>query len=218
MDRLHSKDFPVHERQNRRTTIEVYRPPSRTNQKSDLICTKTNIETSSSPFSQAFISKDEDANTEHNQDKPRFDRQQSPTPQFTFATVSDNAIKSPVSTFTTPLFTELTKPTHRRSLLAHFVKALSPLMACTGGSINPFQHHVLPMSAVSPAVLYAILALSSAHLEYRGTRNRESSLEFHLYAIAEVQKSVNQKIITEETIAAIVVLIYYEMVSIFLIK
>ncbi|TLD37978.1 hypothetical protein E2P81_ATG03653 [Venturia nashicola] len=67
------------------------------------------------------------------------------------------------------------------------------------------------MSAHSPPLLNAILALSCAHLEYKGIFNEEKSLDIHTRALQELGEAVKNNEATDETLAAIVMLIYYEV-------
>jgi hypothetical protein len=80
-------------------------------------------------------------------------------------------------------------------------------------TVNPFQQLILPMSARSPPLLNAILALSCAHLEHRGILNEEKSLDFHTRALQELGETIKYNDTSDEILAAIVMLIYYEVVS-----
>lgn len=61
----------------------------------------------------------------------------------------------------------------------------------------------------------AIFALSSAHLEYRGIENEEKSLDFHNRALQGLAQLIeqNQHANREEVLGAIMLLVYYEVVS-----
>lgn len=108
---------------------------------------------------------------------------------------------------------EIVEARNRRSLLSHFTDVLSPLIVFTVEEIvNPFQQLVLPMSAHSTPLLNAILALSCAHLEYRGIFNEEKSLDFHTRALQELGETIKHDEASDEILAAIVMLIYYEVV------
>lgn len=120
-----------------------------------------------------------------------------------------------------PLFSEYTSIRGRRLLLDHFSNVLSHLIVLReDDGHNPFQQLVLPMSRRSPAVASAIYALASAHLEFRGvapdpeaTENR--SILFHTEAARNLAEMIergaegNQN----ELLAAVILLIYYEVVS-----
>lgn len=109
---------------------------------------------------------------------------------------------------------EIVEARNRRALMSHFTDVLSPLMVFTvEETVNPFQQLVLPMSARSPPLLNAILALSCAHLEYRGIFNEEKSLDFHTRALQELGETIKNNDASDEILAAIVMLIYYEVVS-----
>jgi hypothetical protein len=62
----------------------------------------------------------------------------------------------------------------------------------------------------------AIYALSCAHLEYRGVENEEKSLDFHNKALQGLAQLIDQKeqASREEVLGAIMLLVYYEVVSI----
>lgn len=111
---------------------------------------------------------------------------------------------------------EIVEERNRRSLMSHFTDMLSPLIVFTvEETVNPFQKLVMPMSAHSPPLLNAILALSCAHLEYKGIFNEERSLDFHTRALQELGETIKNNEASDETLAAIVMLIYYEVVSLF---
>jgi hypothetical protein len=61
----------------------------------------------------------------------------------------------------------------------------------------------------------AIFALSSAHLEHRGIENEEKSLDFHNRALQGLAKLIeqNDQRNKEEVLGAIMLLVYYEVVS-----
>lgn len=116
-----------------------------------------------------------------------------------------------------PLFSEFTTIKGRRGLLDHFSNVLSHLIVLREDESNPFQQLVLPMSRQSPAVASAIYALSSAHLEFRGVAGvvEKRSIEFHSEAARNLANLIergaqgNQN----ELLAAVILLIYYEVVS-----
>lgn len=61
----------------------------------------------------------------------------------------------------------------------------------------------------------AMFALSSAHMEYRGVENEEKSLDFHNKALQGLAKLIqqNDQAYREEILGAIMLLVYYEVVS-----
>jgi hypothetical protein len=61
----------------------------------------------------------------------------------------------------------------------------------------------------------AIYALASAHLEYRGVQNAEKSVYFHNQAIQGLARLIEQggDVNRNELLAAIMLLVYYEVVS-----
>lgn len=130
------------------------------------------------------------------------------------ARIAPVPLASPRLDFRSPLFMEIVEARNRRALMSHFTDVLSPLMVFTvEETVNPFQQLVLPMSARSPPLLNAILALSCAHLEYRGIFNEEKSLDFHTRALQELGETIKNNDASDEILAAIVMLIYYEVVS-----
>jgi hypothetical protein len=130
------------------------------------------------------------------------------------AMIAPMTAASPLLSLRSPLFIEFAEARNRRVLLGHFTDVLSPLMVFTEETGNPFQQLVLPMSASSPPLLNAILALSSAHMEYRGIYNKEKSLDFHTRALKELGEVIERQDAGDEILAAIVMLIYYEVVSV----
>lgn len=123
---------------------------------------------------------------------------------------------TPRSELNMPLFSEVTTIKGRRGLLDHFSNVLSHLIVLREDGSNPFQQLVLPMSRQSPAVASAIYALSSAHLEFRGVAGvKKKSIEFHSEAARNLANLIergtqgNQN----ELLAAVILLIYYEVVS-----
>ncbi|TID25867.1 hypothetical protein E6O75_ATG03730 [Venturia nashicola] len=128
------------------------------------------------------------------------------------ARIAPMPLTSPLLDFRSPLFMEIVEQRNRRSLMSHFTDMLSPLIVFTvEETVNPFQQLILPMSAHSPPLLNAILALSCAHLEYKGIFNEEKSLDIHTRALQELGEAVKNNEATDETLAAIVMLIYYEV-------
>jgi hypothetical protein len=137
----------------------------------------------------------------------------SPSQDSTLAMIAPMPMASPLLGLRSPLFMEFAEARNRRVLLGYFTDVLSPLMVFTEETGNPFQQLVLPMSASSPPILNAILALSCAHGELRGIYNEEKSLDFHTRALQELGETLKRPDAGEEIITAIVMLIYYEVVS-----
>jgi hypothetical protein len=136
---------------------------------------------------------------------------------------SSLAMVAPVSTvfpfptieFTTPAFAEFSQHTNRRALVDHFANVLSHLIVLREDEGNPFQQLVLPLSQKSPVVLNAVFALASAHLEHRGIHNSEKSIYFHNQAIRGLATLIAEGCDARrnELLAAIILLVYYEVVS-----
>jgi hypothetical protein len=131
------------------------------------------------------------------------------------AMIAPSPVASPLLEFSAPVFQEFSEKRSRRALVDHFCNVLSHLVVFKEDTGNPFQQLVLPLSHASSPVLNAILALSSAHLEYRGVVNEEKSLDFHNRALRGLATLIdeNQKANREEVLGAIMLLVYYEVVS-----
>jgi hypothetical protein len=111
-----------------------------------------------------------------------------------------------------PLFAEITQPYNRRALLNHFTTELSTLMTFSGDSGNPFRELVLPMCERSRPLLFAVLALSSAHLEFKGVENKEASINLHTQALHLLSEALARQERGHALVTAIIMLIYYETV------
>jgi hypothetical protein len=123
---------------------------------------------------------------------------------------------SPHLEFCHPAFAEFSSSKNRRALVDHFCNVLSHLIVFREENGNPFQQLVLPLSRSSPAVMDAIYALASAHLEFRGVGiSGEKSEHFHGRAIKELAKLIENghRGNKNELLAAIMLLVYYEVVS-----
>lgn len=114
-----------------------------------------------------------------------------------------------------PAFAEFSPQTNRRALIDHFANVLSHLIVLREDEGNPFQQLVLPLSQKSPVVLNAVFALASAHMEHRGVRNNEKSIHFHNQAIRGLSSMIAKGCVSRrnELLAAIILLVYYEVVS-----
>jgi hypothetical protein len=118
-----------------------------------------------------------------------------------------------------PLFSEFSPRPNRRALVDHFCSVLSHLIVFKEELGNPFQKLVLPLCQKSDAVMNALCALTSAHLEYRGVAPRhggsvEKSVYFHNQSIQGLSLLIQQgSKAKNELLAAIMLLIYYEVVS-----
>lgn len=123
---------------------------------------------------------------------------------------------SPRLEFHMPAFSEFTARPNRRALVDHFCNVLSRLIVFREESGNPFQQLVLPLARQSSPVMNAIYALASAHMEYRGVNTGEKSLSFHNRAIQDLARLIQRgdKVNKNELLAAIMLLVYYEVVSI----
>lgn len=131
------------------------------------------------------------------------------------AMIAPCPVPSPLQEFGAPLYMEFTQRRNRRALVDHFCNVLSHLIVFKEDTGNPFRQLVLPLSHASPPVMNAIYALSCAHLEYRGVENEEKSLDFHNKALQGLAQLIDQKeqASREEVLGAIMLLVYYEVVS-----
>lgn len=122
---------------------------------------------------------------------------------------------SPLFEFCAPGFSEFSDRTNRRALVDHFCNVMSHLIVFREECGNPFQQLVLPLCQNSQSVMNAVYALASAHLEYRGVDNDEKSVYFHNKAIQGLGQLIKQGagVNQNELLAAIILLIYYEVVS-----
>lgn len=119
-----------------------------------------------------------------------------------------------------PLYAEFANLHRRRTLVDHFCNVLSRLIVLNEDSGNPFQRLVLPMCQRSEPVRNAVYALASAHREYRGLvtggEGGENSAYFYNLAIQGITMLIEKgaKTCRNELLAAIMLLVYYEVVSI----
>ncbi|KAM7216879.1 Fungal specific transcription factor domain containing protein [Rhypophila decipiens] len=129
------------------------------------------------------------------------------------AMIAPSPLASPLVEFHAPAFEEFSDRPNRRALVDHFCNVLSHLIVFREESGNPFQQLVLPLTLKSSPVTNAIFALASAHLEYRGVENQEKSIVFHNRAIQGLARliSLNNKANRNEILAAIMLLVYYEV-------
>jgi hypothetical protein len=137
------------------------------------------------------------------------------TPSPSLAMIAPVTVPSPRLEFCSPVFSEFSGRTNRRALVDHFCNVLSHLIVFREESGNPFQQLLLPLCHESQPVTNAVYALASAHLEYRGVENDEKSVYFHNKAIQGlarlIQKGAGAN--RNELLAAIMLLVYYEVVS-----
>lgn len=138
-------------------------------------------------------------------------------PSLDFVALS--ASPSPLFEFRAPAFEEFSNDFHHRLLMNHFCNTLSHLIVLREDDGNPFQQLVLPLAYNSPAVKGAIYALASAHLEGKGIRkleNDEQSIQFHNEAIRSLAKLIakGEDANKNELLATIILLVYYEVVSV----
>lgn len=132
------------------------------------------------------------------------------------AMIAPCPVGSPLLDFHIPAFSEFSNKKNRRALVSHFCDQLSHLVVFREETGNPFTKLVLPLTQKSQPVENAIYALASAHLEYRGVKNKEQSLHFASEAIQGLSTMIegNQGTTADrnELLAAIMLLVYYEVV------
>jgi hypothetical protein len=121
---------------------------------------------------------------------------------------------SPLLDFCVPAFSEFSDRPDRRALVDHFCNVLSHLIVFREESGSLFQQLVLPLTQKSPPVMNAMYALASAHLEYRGIMNGERPIDLYIQAIQGIARLIEHdaKANGNELLAAIMLLIYYEVV------
>lgn len=134
------------------------------------------------------------------------------------AFIAPSVSPSPLFEFCAPAFEEFSNDFHHRLLMNHFCNTLSHLIVLREDDGNPFQQLVLPLAYSSPAVKGAIYALASAHLEGKGIKkleNDEQSIQFHNEAIRSLAKLIakGENANKNELLATIILLVYYEVVS-----
>ena len=112
-------------------------------------------------------------------------------------------------------FPEFADRPNRRALIDHFTNVLSHRIVLREESGNPWQQLVLPLCYRSTTCLNAVYALSSAHLEHAGLRTAERSVSFHGRAIHGLAQLLAQgdRADKHELLATIMLLVYYEVVS-----
>lgn len=131
------------------------------------------------------------------------------------AMIAPCPLASPLLDFHIPAFYEFSDRPNRRALVDHFCNQLSHLIVFREETGNPFRELVLPLTKKSSPVMNAIWALASAHLEYRGVKNQEQSIHFHNEAIQGLATMIDndsKKADRNELLAAIMLLVYYEVV------
>ncbi|KAI8668381.1 Zn(2)-C6 fungal-type domain-containing protein [Fusarium keratoplasticum] len=110
-----------------------------------------------------------------------------------------------------PPFCEFSTVAEERLLLAHFTCVLSELMTLSPGDTNPFQELILPLCLDNMALLNAVCALSTGHLEYQGIHSARASSHFHAVAVQHlVQMLADLNVARDEVLPVIMMLTYYE--------
>ena len=124
-------------------------------------------------------------------------------------------VMSQLLEFSQPFSMEFTEKKSRRTLIEHFCNVLSHLIVFKEDTGNPFRELILPLAYISLPVMNAILAFSSAHLEYQGIENEEKSFDFHNRALQGLAQLIDQgeQANKEEVLSTIMLLLYYEAVS-----
>lgn len=131
------------------------------------------------------------------------------------AFIAPSPLISPLLGFDAPVFEEFTSIKSQRRLVDHFCNVLSHLIVFKEDTGNPFRQLILPLSHSCSPVMDALFALSSAHLEYRGVSISETSLNFHNKALQGLAVLIeqNNECNRDEILGAIMLLVYYEVVS-----
>ncbi|KAJ2903904.1 uncharacterized protein MKZ38_009190 [Zalerion maritima] len=158
-----------------------------------------------------------DRSDENGEDEPP---QTTSVPETSMAMVSSTSssdspyiASNPIMDLHFPCFFEFVDRPNRRALVDHFCNVMSHLIVFREERGNPFQQLILPLSHRSKPVMNALCALASAHLEYRGIQNPESSMHFHNMAIQGLAKLIehDNKSNRNELLAAIILMVYYEV-------
>jgi hypothetical protein len=167
------------------------------------------------PWEGSFADGDDDDTEELVRMEPGSSIVRSRSQYPDLAMIAPCPVPSPLQEFGAPLYMEFAEKKNRRALVDHFCNVLSHLIVFKEDTGNPFRQLVLPLSHASPPVMNAIYALSSAHLEYRGVENEEKSLDFHNNALQGLAMLIDHKdqASREEVLGAIMLLVYYEVVS-----
>ncbi|KAI8282382.1 hypothetical protein K4K56_011159 [Colletotrichum sp. SAR 10_98] len=112
-----------------------------------------------------------------------------------------------------PSFFNLTDDTQDRKLIHHFCTVLSHLIVFTEEPDNSFQELILPLASENSPVLHAMCAFSKGHLEYMGVQDSKHSSNFRVLAAEGVFSLVQQNCRYEEVLAATMLLVYYESLT-----
>ncbi|KAJ0338626.1 hypothetical protein KNSL1_012352 [Colletotrichum chrysophilum] len=110
-------------------------------------------------------------------------------------------------------FFNLTDDTQDRKLIHHFCTVLSHLIVFTEEPDNSFQELILPLASENSPVLHAMCAFSKGHLEYMGVQDSKHSSNFRVLAAEGVFSLVQQNCRYEEVLAATMLLVYYESLT-----
>ncbi|KAE9567272.1 hypothetical protein CGMCC3_g16583 [Colletotrichum fructicola] len=112
-----------------------------------------------------------------------------------------------------PSFFNLSDDTQDRKLIHHFCTVLSHLIVFTEEPDNSFQELILPLASENSPVLHAMCAFSKGHLEYMGVQDSKHSSNFRVLAAEGVFSLVQQNCRYEEVLAATMLLVYYESLT-----
>ncbi|KAK1515212.1 uncharacterized protein CCOS01_13405 [Colletotrichum costaricense] len=112
-----------------------------------------------------------------------------------------------------PSFSNLTDCAHERKLIHHFSSVLSHLIVFTEEPDNLFQGFILPLCSDNSPVLHAMCAFAKGHLEYMGVQDSKHSSNYRVLAAEGVFQLVQQNCRQEEVLAATMLLVYYESLT-----
>ncbi|KAJ0337171.1 hypothetical protein COL922a_007063 [Colletotrichum nupharicola] len=112
-----------------------------------------------------------------------------------------------------PSFFNLTDDTQDRKLIHYFCTVLSHLIVFTEEPDNSFQELILTLASENSPALHAMCAFSKGHLEYMGVQDSKHSSNFRVLAAEGVFSLVQQNCRHEEVLAATMLLVYYESLT-----
>ncbi|OHF00496.1 hypothetical protein CORC01_04246, partial [Colletotrichum orchidophilum] len=112
-----------------------------------------------------------------------------------------------------PSFSHITECAQEKKLVHHFSSVLSHLIVFTEEPNNLFQGLILPLCSDNSPVLHALCAFAKGHLEYMGVQDSKNSSNYRLLAAEGVSQLVQQNCRQEEALAATMLLVYYESLT-----
>ncbi|TDZ49649.1 L-arabinose-responsive transcription regulator ARA1 [Colletotrichum trifolii] len=112
-----------------------------------------------------------------------------------------------------PLFSDFTDDGSTRKLLHHFCEVLSSRVVFAEQPHSSFRSLVLPLAYDNSPVLFGICAFAGGHLEHMGVQDMRHSSEYRVLAAKRAFDLVQWKCHHEQTLATIMMLVYYESLT-----